>query len=149
MIKSDPLAFLRNLKGRSKKAVIKVPCETRNIRKVSSRIISALERYNVDEDRIFDIRLCVEEAVRNAMVHGSHSDKRLSVRTAYWIDDGALNIEVEDEGPGFDHTELADPTAAPGVLKNSGRGVYLIKKLMDKVEYNEKGNKVTMVKRLK
>lgn len=149
MTKSDPLAFLRNLRDPSKKILIEVPSETRYIRKISSRILSGLDRYNLDEGRIFDIRLCIEEAVRNAMVHGNHSDKRLSVRAAYWIDNGALSIEVEDEGPGFDHTGLADPTAAPHILKNSGRGVYLIKKLMDKVEYSEKGSKILMVKRLK
>jgi len=149
MTKLDPLAFLRNNRDPSKKTVIKVASETQYIRKVSSRIISFLEHYKVDEGRIFDIRLCIEEAVRNAMVHGNHSDKALAVRTAYWIDDGALNIEIEDEGQGFDHIGVADPTTPPHILKNSGRGVYLIKKLMDKVEYNEKGNKVTMLKRLK
>ncbi len=149
MIKSGPLAFLKSRKNLSGKSLIKVPSETRHIRKVSSRILSWLGRYNIDEGRLFDIRLCVEEAVRNAMVHGNHSDKRLQVRTAYWIDDGALNIEIEDEGSGFYHAEVDDPTLALHLLKNSGRGVYLIKKLMDKVEYNDKGNKVTMIKRLK
>lgn len=149
MIKLDPLAFLRNSGDPSKKTVIKVASQTRYIRKVSSRILSLLDHYKVDESRIFDIRLCIEEAVRNAMVHGNHSDKRLSVKTAYWIDGDTLSIEIEDEGPGFDHIGVADPTTPPHILKNSGRGVYLIKKLMDKVEYNEKGNKLTMAKRLK
>jgi len=149
MIKSDPLAFLKSRKDLSGKSLIKVPSETRYIRKVSSRILSWLSRYNIDESRLFDIRLCVEEAVRNAMVHGNHSDNKLLVRTAYWIDNGALNIEIEDEGRGFYHEEVDDPTLACHLLKNSGRGVYLIKKLMDKVEYNDKGNKVTMIKRLK
>lgn len=149
MIKLDPLAFLKSRRDPSRKVFVKVPSETRYIKKVSSKILSGLERYNVDECRIFDIRLCIEEAVRNAMVHGNHSDRKLSVMTAYWVDGGALNIEIEDEGPGFDHTNVADPTISLNILKNSGRGVYLIKKLMDKVEYNDKGNKVTMVKRLK
>lgn len=149
MTRLDLSAFLRNLKDPSKKTPIKVPSETRYIRKVSSRILSGVDRHDLDEGMMFDIRLCIEEAVRNAMVHGNHSDKKLSVKAAYWIDDGSLNIEIEDEGSGFDHTGLADPTAAPHILKNSGRGVYLIKKLMDKVEYNEKGNKVTMVKKLR
>jgi serine/threonine-protein kinase RsbW len=149
MIKLDPWAFLKNLKDTSKKTLIKVPSETRYIRKVSSRILSGLDRYNVDEGRIFDIRLCIEEAVRNAMVHGNNSDKALSVKTIYWVDGDAVNIEVEDEGRGFDCAKVADPTAETNILKNSGRGVYLIKKLMDKVEYNDKGNKITMIKKLK
>ncbi len=149
MTRSDPLAFLKRHKEPPGKTLIKVPSETRYIRKVSSGILSGIARYNVDESRLFDIRLCVEEAVRNAMVHGNHCDKKLSVRTVYWVDNGALNIEIADEGPGFDRADVADPTLESHILKNSGRGVYLIRKLMDKVEYNEKGNKVTMMKRLR
>lgn len=143
------MAFLKRHKDPSEKTLIKVPSETRYIRKVSAGILSGIARYNVDESRLFDIRLCIEEAVRNAIVHGNNSDKRLSVRAVYWVDKDALNMEVEDEGPGFDHADVADPTLEPHILKSSGRGVYLIKKLMDKAEYNEKGNKVTMVKKLK
>jgi len=142
------LAFLKRRKDPSRRVLITVPSETRYIRKVSSGILSELDRRNVDEDRRFDVRLCVEEAVRNAMVHGNHSDKKLSVKTAYWIDGGMLNIEIEDEGAGFDHADVADPTLASHILKNSGRGVHLIRKLMDSVEYNGKGNKVTMMKKL-
>lgn len=149
MIRSDLSAFLKKRKDPSGKTLIKVPSETRYIRKVSSRMLSGLDRYNIDESSLFDIRLCVEEAVRNAMVHGNHSDRRLSVKVAYWVDNDLLNIEVEDEGSGFDHANVDDPTLSEHILKNSGRGVYLIKKLMDKVEYNDKGNRVTMVKRLK
>lgn len=148
MKRLDPLAFLKKSRDPSRKTLIKVPSETRCIRKVSARVAAALERYSVEEGRLFDIRLCIEEAVRNAMVHGNHTDARLAVRTTYWIEAGNLYIEVEDAGPGFDHTEVADPTTEPHIMKNSGRGVYLIKKLMDRVEYSDKGNKVLMVKRI-
>ncbi|MFH1190236.1 MAG: ATP-binding protein [Candidatus Omnitrophota bacterium] len=149
MTRSGPLAFLKKRKDPSEKTLIKVPSDTRYIRKVSSGILSGIASYGVDESRSFDIRLCIEEAVRNAMVHGNCLNKKLHVRTSYWVDKGALNIEVEDDGCGFDYGKVADPTAEPHVLKNSGRGVYLIKKLMDKAEYSAKGNKVTMVKMLK
>jgi len=140
------LAFLRNPKDR--KVVLRVPSETRHIRKISSRILGALSSYVLDEGKIFDIRLCIEEAVRNAMVHGNRSDKSREVKVTYWISDDRLTIEVEDKGEGFDHSELADPTIDPHLLKNSGRGVYLIKKLMDRADYNDAGNKLTMVKDL-
>ena len=149
MIRSGPLAFLKSRKNLSGKNLVKVPSETRYIRKVSSGILSGISRYDVDESRLFDIKLCIEEAVRNAMVHGNHCDKKLSVRTVYWVDNGALNMEIADEGPGFDRGDVADPTLEPHILKNSGRGIYLIRKLMDKIEYNEKGNKITMMKKLK
>lgn len=148
MTRSGPLAFLKNNSDPSRKTLIKVPSETRYIKKVSARILSGIERYRLDEGRLFDIRLCIEEAVRNAMVHGNHDDAKRMVKATYWVASGELSIEIEDEGPGFDHAGVADPTTEPHILKGSGRGVYLIKKLMDRVEYNNKGNKVLMVKRI-
>ena len=118
------------------------------IRESSSRILKDLETYGIDEKAAFEIKLCVEEAVRNAIVHGNKSDPKRQVRLGYWVDKGVLNIEIEDEGAGFNHELVKDPTKEENILRNSGRGVYLIKKLMDKVEYNIKGNKVIMVKRI-
>ena len=146
MLRSDPLAFLRN--PRSKKTIT-VPSETRYIRKVSEKILASLSGFRLDEGRVFDIRLCIEEAVRNAIVHGNHSDKHLAVRVTYQVEGERLVIEVEDEGAGFNHRSVADPTATAHIMKNSGRGVYLIRKLMDSVAYNDIGNKVTMIKNLK
>jgi len=148
MIRSGPLAFLKSRRDGTQKSRVKVPSETRYIRKVSSRILASLVPYAVDEGKVFDIKLCIEEAVRNAIVHGNRSDRRKAVKVAYWVQDGSLSIEIEDEGPGFDHSKVADPTSGPHILKNSGRGVYLIKRLMDKVEYSGNGNRITMVKKL-
>ena len=56
---------------------------------------------------------------------------------------------MEDQGKGFDRVALPDPTKDEHILRSHGRGVYLVHKLMDKVEYNEKGNKVKLVKYFK
>ncbi|MFA5146230.1 MAG: ATP-binding protein [Candidatus Omnitrophota bacterium] len=136
------------LKNRTRKTVLKLPSSLEYIRKASSKVLKALSSLDVDGDTLFDIRLCVEEAVRNAIVHGNRSDKSRFVRVAYWIKDDKLSVEVEDEGGGFIHGDVADPTADDNIMKNSGRGVFLIKKLMDLVEYNDTGNKIKMVKYL-
>ena len=150
MLNLGRLAFLKNRKNKDKlrKTVIKVPSSVGYIRKVSSKILSSLEPRKLDEDKLFDIRLCVEEAVRNAMVHGNGGNKNLSVRVAYWVKDERFIVEVKDEGSGFDYRRLEDPTANESLMKNSGRGVFLIKNLMDEIEFNERGNKVKMVKYL-
>ena len=149
MLKLGRLEFLKSRNKASKKALIKVPSETKYIRKVSAKILRSLSACKLGESKAFDIKLCIEEAVRNAIVHGNHSDKRLSVKASCWMEDGKVNIEVEDEGSGFDHRFLADPTSSAHIMKNSGRGVYLIKKLMDKVEFNETGNKIRMITSIK
>ena len=148
MLKSDRLGFLKKLKDSFNKIEIRIPSENRYIKKVSGRILSSLASHHTSEEKTFDVKLCVEEAVRNAIVHGNHSERSKTVRTAYRIEDGCITIEVEDEGNGFDHNLLPDPTDTNYIMRNSGRGVYLIKKLMDKVDFNAKGNKITMVKRI-
>jgi len=146
MIKSELSGSLKSLRDSVKKISLIVPSGVEQIRKVSSNILDALASYDIDDDGLFDIKLCVEEAVRNAIVHGNKSNRKLSVRTVYWVDGEALNIEIEDEGAGFNYKALRDPTKEENLLRNSGRGVYLIERLMDKVEFNDKGNKVKMTK---
>lgn len=129
--------------------MIKVPSDIKYLREVSSKILNSISSYGIDEDRLFDIRLCTEEAVRNAIVHGSRSDKKLFIKVRYWVEQNRLNIEVEDEGPGFTPDSIPDPTENSNIMKGSGRGVYLIRKLMDRVDFNEKGNKLRMEKVIK
>jgi len=123
--------------------------ESRFIRESSSMLLDSLKPLGIDESKAFEIKLCVEEAVRNAIVHGNKSDPRRQVKFSYWVEEGVLNIEIEDEGGGFKPEIVKDPTKDENLTRNSGRGVYLIKKLMDRVEYIEPGNKVRMSKRIK
>ena len=132
-----------------KKTFIESPSQIKNTRKVSSEILEKLSPYRLDENTLFDIRLCTEEAVRNAVVHGNRLDEKLLVKVSYWIDNGKLSIEVEDEGAGFNPDTIPDPTGNNNIMKESGRGVCLIRELMDSVEFNEKGNKIKMEKTLK
>jgi len=149
MLNLGRLGFLKSndRHGKFKKVSFKVPSEIKYIKKSSSRILRDLAPF-ADESTLFDVRLCVEEAVRNAIVHGNHCDKSLSVKIGYWLDGPKLVIEVEDEGKGFDYKKLPDPTDNENILRNSGRGVYLIHHLMDEVEYNDTGNRVTMMRYL-
>jgi serine/threonine-protein kinase RsbW len=142
------LVFSKNSgKGRTRKASFKIPSEIKYIKKSSGRILGDLAAV-ADESTLFDIRLCVEEAVRNAIVHGNHCEKKFSVRIAYSWNEAKIVIEVEDQGKGFDYKHLPDPTDSAHILRNSGRGVYLIHHLMDEVDYNDTGSRVTMTRYL-
>jgi serine/threonine-protein kinase RsbW len=125
---------------------ISITSNLKNIRKVSSRIVDLLLERGIDKSTIFDIRLSIEEAIINAIEHGNKKDESLKVTASFIIDEDKIEIAVEDEGEGFSHTALPDPTKDKNVLRAHGRGVYLFHKLMDRVEYNDKGNRVKLVK---
>ena len=105
-----------------------------------------MKSHDVDESVIFDIRLCVEEAVRNAIVHGNKSNRDLPVHISYSLEGDRFTVEIEDQGRGFDPDKVPDPTLEENLLKGGGRGVFLIYKLMDEIKYNDEGNKIFMVK---
>ena len=125
---------------------IEIPSDIRYIKKVSRSILRALQRMKIDESIRFDIRLAVEEAIVNAIEHGSHYKKELPILVSYIVDKDKIEIEIEDRGKGFDLKKTSDPRVSENLMKEGGRGIFLIHKLMDSVSYNEKGNKIKMAK---
>jgi len=131
------------------KESIKIPSDVKHIKDISSKIVDLLMKKGTDKSTVFDIRLCVEEAILNAIEHGNKYNKKLTVDVSFAIYEKKIEVSIEDKGKGFSHVILPDPTSDDNVLRAHGRGVYIIHKLMDKVEYNEKGNKITFMKYLK
>ena len=119
------------------------------IQKASHRVLSLVKPLDLNESCLFDIRLCLEEALINAIKYGNRSKKDLKVRLAVEFNKEEVRITVEDQGKGFDPRQLKNCTTETNLSKSHGRGVYLIHHLMDDVKYNSKGNSVLMVKKLK
>ena len=128
----------------------RIKSDQKYIKEISAEIVNYVRnaRPQTHHDILFDIKLCIEEAVRNAIIHGNKSREDLPVDISYGIEDNMITISVEDRGEGFSVIKLPDPTDEENLHKESGRGVYIIHKLMDDVEYSKKGNRVTMKKRL-
>ncbi|MCB9186632.1 MAG: ATP-binding protein [Flavobacteriales bacterium] len=103
------------------------------------------KKYSVDEDYYGNILIAVTEAVNNAINHGNRQNPEKKVHVDF-IDRGdRLSFSVKDEGEGFDHDALPDPTDPENLEKISGRGVFLMKHLADEVEFSENGTKVEMI----
>ncbi len=111
------------------------------------QIIDAVKDHGYSDDAIFAIRLALDEAISNAVRHGNKSDPAKPVHIDYHVDADAATIAIEDQGHGFHPDCLPDPTADENLEKPCGRGVMLIQAYMTEVSYNERGNRVTMVKR--
>ena len=125
---------------------IVIPSEPMQLARVESRILARLEEENYGERVLFGVRLALEEAVVNAIKHGNNMDKAKKVTITYSVDRERCRITVEDEGKGFDPFAVPDPTMDENLDKPHGRGLVLIRAYMDEVRFNEKGNRITMVK---
>lgn len=130
------------------KKKFQIASELVNVQKATRRVLSFLKPLLLGEAALFDIRLCFEEALVNAMKYGNGLRGDLSVDVEVEFDGDELRLTVQDQGPGFEVEKLEDCTEEKNLFRNYGRGVYLIRQLMDEVCYNEKGNRLVMVKSL-
>jgi anti-sigma regulatory factor (Ser/Thr protein kinase)/CheY-like chemotaxis protein len=91
--------------------------------------------------------IALDEAFVNAVKHGNKNDPTKLVRITADLSTNEARFQIEDEGEGFDPSSIPDPLDPANLFKASGRGVLLIYNIMDEVKYNERGNRLTMVKR--
>ncbi len=115
-------------------------------RKAEEKLLKDVSAKGYSEQTIFAIKLAVEEGLNNAVRHGNRYDSGKKVFFEFDVNDERVEITITDEGSGFCPQCVPDPTADENLEKPSGRGIMLMRAYMDKVEYNDKGNRVHMVK---
>lgn len=123
-----------------------IPSDTDEARKTLDEMLAKLAENGWGEEDTFGVHLAVEEALMNAIKHGNQLDPAKSVTVDYRLNATDLEIEIEDEGPGFDPNDVPDPTLEENLELPSGRGLMLMRTFMGTVEHNERGNRVAMTK---
>ncbi|SRR5579872_1996731 len=94
-----------------------------------------------------DVEIALREALANAIIHGNHEDRRKHVHVTCRCKPDEVSFAVKDEGKGFDTNNLPDPTAPENIGSVHGRGIHVMKALMDEVHFEEGGVVVHMRKR--
>lgn len=105
-----------------------IVCIERFLRRVSTKI-------HIDDGTMYRLLVSCTEAVNNAIIHGNKSNPAKKVVIRCIAGKQELTISVKDEGKGFDPESLQDPRTEENLLKEDGRGVFLIRSLMDKVKF--------------
>lgn len=116
--------------------------EIKNINLVEKLIDDISTKYQLHSDIYGKLLLAVVEGVNNAIVHGNKLEKDKDVILQYEVTDKEIQFVISDNGPGFDHEKLPDPTKPENIEKTHGRGIFLMKHLADEVDFNEQGNEV-------
>lgn len=115
------------------------------------KVETFLEKINkiihLDETKYNKLLVATTEAVNNGIIHGNKRDASKNVTLTCEIVDAKLIVRIHDEGSGVDPATIPDPLAEENLLRENGRGVFLMRSLMDSVEFehNETGSDVIMV----
>ena len=128
--------------------IVKIPSIKENVSIVESFIDNVGEKIKIEEAIYGNVLVSVTEAVNNAIVHGNKEDKNKKVRLGLKQNKKSVRFVVEDEGVGFDYTNLPDPTNPKNIDKVKGRGIFLIKSLSDKTTFKRGGRIVEMLFKL-
>jgi serine/threonine-protein kinase RsbW len=104
----------------------------------------------LDEDERFRVTMAVREATVNAVLHGNEYDPAKQIVATFEITGDSLIFQICDQGRGVDPSTLPDPTAPENLLRGTGRGIFLIRSLMDEVHFRQlhPGTELTLVKHL-
>ncbi len=104
---------------------------------------------NLSEEDRDSLAIAVTEIVNNAIIHGNRSNPAKKVTIVYLVTMDVLTIQIKDEGAGFDQASLADPRQPENLFKERGRGIFIVKSLMDDIvfEATDTGMQITLVKK--
>jgi len=115
---------------------IEIESDPNNLITIEEFVNYFAKDLGLSEEQLSVLLLAVTEATTNAIIHANKCDPSKLVKIHAQIENSKLVIKIKDEGKGFDPTKLPDPTEPENLLKDSGRGVYLMKVYMDEVKYN-------------
>lgn len=128
---------------------LEFPSRVRHLRPIVEEVVDSCETLAVGGSRAhLNLKVALGEAISNAILYGNGEDPEKRVRVAAEYGEEAVVVTVTDEGEGFDPSAVADPTRPENRDRPHGRGLFLLRTLMDRVEWNERGNRVTLVLRL-
>ena len=115
-----------------------------NLNLVESMVEQLKTEFNFSEEMEANILVSLSEAVNNAIIHGNNSEEQKKVRILFDYGENEMTFIVEDEGVGFSPDLVKDPTALENLDKPTGRGIFLMRNLADRLEYLEGGRKVVI-----
>lgn len=128
---------------------IVVPNDLAAAKRPEKMILDEVMKCGYCENVRFAIKLAMEEALTNAFRHGNKSDPSKHIIVRFKITTDQIEIEVADEGEGFEPDHVPDPTLPEFIDRPHGRGIMLMKAYLDEVSYGDRGKRVRLVMKKK
>ena len=123
---------------------LNIPSEIGNLRLVEKAIDELSLELDLSDEVYGNVLVATMEATNNAIIHGNNSDPSKNVKIEIKMLEKELKVLIEDQGIGFDHENIPDPTSPENVEKINGRGIFLMERLSDEILYLEEGRIVEL-----
>jgi serine/threonine-protein kinase RsbW len=120
----------------AKKYYLEIDSDPNNLLTVEEFVNYFGTELGLEVDKLHNLLLSVTEATTNAIIHANKSDPTKKVRISVKETENQVEVTIKDEGIGFDPKKVPDPTNPENLLKDSGRGIYLMRVYMNDVKYN-------------
>jgi serine/threonine-protein kinase RsbW len=129
---------------------MEIGSEPTEIHTVEEELEKFCHAVGLKEDDIENFGIATTEMVNNAIRHGNNQQSDKKVYVTFEKQPAKMIVTVQDSGTGFIPEEVADPLAPENILKDSGRGIFIVKTLMDEVRFNitDQGTKVVLIKNI-
>jgi serine/threonine-protein kinase RsbW len=124
--------------------VLNITSRIENLREVEKMVDEISTACSMSSEVYGNVLIATLEAANNAILHGNKLDENKDVNLEFTWDENRLELVVTDQGKGFNYKDIPDPTAPGNVEKVNGRGVFLMEKLSDDINFMENGSKVTL-----
>ena len=124
----------------------KLPTRLKKVNPFIKQVIRSISKQARLENEFFALELALEEALTNAMRHGNKLDPKLNVKVSIKVMPQKIILDVHDEGRGFNFLKVPDPTKERHRSKLSGRGIFIMRSIMDSVKFYDKGSGVKLTK---
>jgi serine/threonine-protein kinase RsbW len=137
----------RSQDGSQNRLDISFPAEVNRIADIVDQVVKLACELHGETGKEQEIALALTEALANAVKHGSKSDPSLKVHCWVKTTPSTMVITVSDTGPGFDPKRVPNPLENAGLSADHGRGLHMIRQLVDEVHFERNGAEIQMTKR--
>lgn len=145
-LQNEPTTLSRALPDLKQTIQFSLPSTLDYITGAAAHLTETLVRFGIITVEELNIKIAIVEALTNAMEHGNGFDMNKLVKVEAKFLENKAEIKITDQGRGFNHQKLPNPTAPENLYKPRGRGIYMMHRLMDEIHFNRRGNSVRLVK---
>ncbi|MBB5022696.1 ATP-binding protein [Desulfurispira natronophila] len=116
-----------------------------DVAQYAKKVVEAIPGQHYSKRKLYRMRLAIDEALTNAIMHGNQCDIAKKVVVESEDIQNGIAVSITDEGPGFDYHHTPTPTDDDNLLQIGGRGIFIVNHYADDISYTDPGNRVTLV----